>query len=245
MDDRKFGAKSSHCHVCGFEGEIKAITTDKKLVWHCPKCGNEDQSKMDIDPTFMEEQRKQYKKERRKVTRRNVLIIGLVVVIILLLLYRCTSGADRDWVIPNPPTHSLDPNAKDPTVVDKQAEIDKLNELMKKGEMTASINTSPVFYDGTSEGNLFIINKKENNYPQVVRIYKATKGINEDGSTNWELGDKIYESGLIPVGKSIEYAKLNVDLPKGEYTAIASVFGVTEETELGPVNIPLKISVKN
>ena len=34
------------CFECGFEGEIQIIDKDNKLIWHCPKCGNEDPHKM-------------------------------------------------------------------------------------------------------------------------------------------------------------------------------------------------------
>lgn len=45
----ELNTKSDYCQVCGFEGEIK-IVSDKhgKLVWECPNCQNQDESKMNV-----------------------------------------------------------------------------------------------------------------------------------------------------------------------------------------------------
>lgn len=45
----ELNTKSDYCQVCGFDGEIKVVqNADGKLVWQCPKCGCEDQTKMNI-----------------------------------------------------------------------------------------------------------------------------------------------------------------------------------------------------
>ena len=44
----ELNTKSDCCQVCGYEGEIKIINDDGKLVWECPKCGNRDQTKMNV-----------------------------------------------------------------------------------------------------------------------------------------------------------------------------------------------------
>jgi len=44
----ELNTKSDYCQVCGYDGEIKIVEKDGKLVWHCPNCGNEDQSKMNV-----------------------------------------------------------------------------------------------------------------------------------------------------------------------------------------------------
>ena len=40
--------KSDYCQECGFDGEIKIVKDAGKLVWKCPKCGNTDQSKLNV-----------------------------------------------------------------------------------------------------------------------------------------------------------------------------------------------------
>ena len=44
----ELNTKSDYCQVCGWDGEIQIIEKDGKLVWHCPRCGNEDQDKMNV-----------------------------------------------------------------------------------------------------------------------------------------------------------------------------------------------------
>ena len=40
--------KSDYCQVCGFDGEMRIVEEDGKLVWECPKCGNRDQAKLNV-----------------------------------------------------------------------------------------------------------------------------------------------------------------------------------------------------
>ncbi|MBR2721683.1 MAG: anaerobic ribonucleoside-triphosphate reductase [Clostridia bacterium] len=44
----ELNTKSDYCQECGWDGEIEIVEEDGKLVWRCPKCGNTDQSKMNV-----------------------------------------------------------------------------------------------------------------------------------------------------------------------------------------------------
>ena len=44
----ELNTKSDYCQVCGYDGEIKIVEEGGKLVWECPKCGNRDQSKLNV-----------------------------------------------------------------------------------------------------------------------------------------------------------------------------------------------------
>ena len=44
----ELNTKSDYCQVCGYDGEIKIVHDDGKLVWECPNCGNRDQDKMNV-----------------------------------------------------------------------------------------------------------------------------------------------------------------------------------------------------
>ena len=45
----ELNSKSDYCHVCGWDGEINIIEDEHgKLIWDCPNCHNQDQTKMNI-----------------------------------------------------------------------------------------------------------------------------------------------------------------------------------------------------
>ncbi len=44
----ELNTKSDYCQCCGYDGEIRIVEDDGKLVWECPKCGNRDQSKLNV-----------------------------------------------------------------------------------------------------------------------------------------------------------------------------------------------------
>lgn len=44
----ELNTKSDYCQVCGYDGEIRIVEEDGKLIWECPNCGNRDQKKMNV-----------------------------------------------------------------------------------------------------------------------------------------------------------------------------------------------------
>ena len=44
----ELNTKSDYCMNCGYDGEIKIIDENNKLIWECPNCGNRDQTKMNV-----------------------------------------------------------------------------------------------------------------------------------------------------------------------------------------------------
>lgn len=178
-------------------------------------------------------------KTTRRVWCRNALIVFLAVAIGWMLMVRFVPDAPVDPVGPTFNTN-IDDNIGDITQKDQQEEIDRLNQKLAEGYITFSINKSPVFASGTAAGNLNIINLEENNYPQVVELYMM------DGEGQ-VTDQQIYQSGVIPVGKAVETAKLNVDLSAGQYQVMAVIHAVNGETGevLGTVQTPLNITISN
>ena len=95
---------------------------------------------------------------------------------------------------------------------------EKLNEKVAEGMINISANTAPIFEDGSSEGNLMLVNESINNYPQKVQIVRN------------DTREQIYESGAIAVGSKIERAKLDVVLPAGTYECTAYFHNLDPET---------------
>ena len=138
----------------------------------------------------------------------------VIVIVILLLLRSCGAPAD------DPGGIEFDPSATEGgwDEADTDEIIAGLNEKVEEGMINISMNTSPVFADGTSEGSLMIVNEEVNNYPQVVEISRD------------DTGELIYKSGAIPVGSKIESAKLSVDLDPGTYKCTALFYNVDPDT---------------
>ena len=44
----EMNTKSDYCQVCGYDGEIKIVEEDGKLLWECPNCGNRDEHRMNV-----------------------------------------------------------------------------------------------------------------------------------------------------------------------------------------------------
>ena len=112
---------------------------------------------------------------------------------------------------------------------------EKLNEKVAEGMINISMNTAPIFEDGSSEGNLMLVNESINNYPQKVQIVRN------------DTGEQIYQSKAIPVGSKIERAKLDVDLPAGTYECTAYFHNLDPESGaiIGTAGAIINITIKN
>ena len=158
--------------------------------------------------------------EQKNNTVRNIIIgVAAVVaaVIIALLCFRSCSKEPVAAVDQPAETAAaaggleMDANAEEGGLVYRSKEEiqEELNRKVEEGMINISMNTAPVFENGTSEGNLLIVNNERNNYPQIVYIVRK------------DTGDEIYRSKGIPVGSKIENAKLDVALPAGTYECVA------------------------
>ena len=110
----------------------------------------------------------------------------------------------------------------------------KLNEQLEEGMINISMNTSPWFEDGASEGNLMIVNEAINRYPQKVQIIRN------------DTEEIIYTSGAIPVGSKIEAAALDVDLEAGTYECTALFHSLDESGNIiGSAGAIITITIKH
>ena len=112
---------------------------------------------------------------------------------------------------------------------------EKLNEKVAEGMINISMNTAPYFEDGTSEGNVMIVNENINLYPQQVEFIRN------------DTGEQIYQSKAIPVGSKIERAALDVALPAGTYECTAMFHNLDPDTGdiIGTAGAIITITIKN
>ena len=163
------------------------------------------------------------KNDNAKFKKTMGIVIGvlLVIAIILGLLRGCDGGKPIET-----PDDTTGPGIvyDDGAVVggwdeaDTDKIVENLNEKVEEGMINISMNTSPNFANGTSAGNLMIVNESINRYPQVVEI------------TRNDTNEVVYKSGAIPVGSKIETAKLSVDLDAGTYECTAMFYNVDLNT---------------
>ena len=111
---------------------------------------------------------------------------------------------------------------------------EKLNEKVAEGMINISMNTAPYFENGTSEGNVMIVNESINNYPQQVEFIRN------------DTQEIIYQSKAIPIGSKIERAKLDVELPAGTYECTAMFHNLDPETGdiIGTAGAIITITIK-
>lgn len=110
-----------------------------------------------------------------------------------------------------------------------------LDTVVEKGMFNASINPNPVFPDGKSEGDLCIENIKANHYYTKVAI------------TLTDGGETVFQSGGIKPDQNIEKAKLDKELSKGTYPAVAkfNIIDPQNLKDIGVVNINITITIQN
>ena len=163
----------------------------------------------------------------------------LVIIVILLLLRCCGSGESIGIDDESVPLGGIewDADAEEGGLTQRsEEEIQaELNKKVAQGMINISMNTSPVFENGTAKGNLLIVNSERNNYPQIVYIVRK------------DTGEEIYRSGGIPVGSKIERAALAVDLPAGTYECVAYFNSITPDTGaiLGTAGAEITITVQH
>ena len=175
------------------------------------------------------------KNEKKRIVRLTACILCVIIGFTCLLLFgvrRCRSektDPDNGFV--------MDDNAVEGgwNKVDEDKVRENLNASVEEGYINISMNTTPVFENGLSEGNLMIVNESINKYPQKVII------------TRNDNGDVIYESKGIPVGSKIEKAMLSEDLPAGTYECTAMFHNMNPDTgeSLGCAGAIIQITVKN
>lgn len=119
--------------------------------------------------------------------------------------------------------------------VDIEARKAELQNIVDRNMIAFSINTSPVFLNGTSKGNLLIENPGNNAKLLKVSIFLT------------ETNEEIYASKFLKPGTYIESVGLDKVLEKGTYNATAYFSAYDEETTefIGQVGAQITITVQN
>jgi hypothetical protein len=166
--------------------------------------------------------------------------VQAVIILLLILIIGALAGAVvkiyRDSH-PKTPEYEREITAKLGQLDGKsEAEIQaELNRVVEEGMLHISINTTPVFPDGKSEGNLEIENVPNNHYLMRVEIADS------------DNGDLLYSTKYIEPNSHIQSAALEKELAAGEYPATATfhAYDPNTLTEIGSTACEMLIYVLN
>lgn len=179
-------------------------------------------------------------KEKKQGSRKKIVKIGIAITVILILLLLLRScGGEVIEQLPDDVKEIINLGKEETEEgdikVNKEEIQEELNEEAMKSMLTISMNKVPVFENGKVKGNLNIVNDKNNYYNFFVEIY--LKGTDE----------LVYQSKIIEKGTYLEEAKLDKELGKGVYEAIAVFKAVHPENNTleGQANAEITITIKN
>ena len=165
--------------------------------------------------------------------KKRALIIAAILLLLILTIVVCyflfTKEDDNDLLYDDNATAGILPG------VDVDERRKELQNLLDRSMIAFSINTSPVFLNGTSEGNLLIENPGNN--AKLLRVSILIDDTNEE----------IYASRYLKPGTYIENVKLDKVLEKGTYNATAYFLAYEEVSGeyIGQTGAEITITVQN
>lgn len=165
----------------------------------------------------------------KKRTLTVILILLLLLLTVGICYFLFTQKDNKDLEYDDNATAGIMPG------VDVDERRKELQNLLDRSMIAFSINTSPVFLNGTSEGNLLIENPGNN-----AKLVKVSLVINK---TN----EEVYASKYLKPGTYIENVKLDKVLKKGTYDATAYFSAYDEETTeyIGRTGAQITLTVQN
>lgn len=163
----------------------------------------------------------------QKRPRRKIWVFLLVVIAFI--------GGALAWQTARP-QNRMEPNAvvgAMPGKTDEQIQ-EELNRKVEEKMIAFSINSHPVYPDGRTAGNILFENPSSNNKLTKMELYRD------------DTGEKIYETGLLRPGSYVPEAKLDQNLPVGDYTCTAYIYAyrLEDESYIGKVAAGITITVQ-
>ncbi|MEY8392398.1 hypothetical protein D3Z36_11420 [Lachnospiraceae bacterium] len=167
------------------------------------------------------------KRKKRLLAIAGILLLLLLTILICYFLF--TKKDNQNLEYDDNATAGILPG------IDIDERRKELQNLLDKSKIAFSINTSPVFLNGTSKGNLLIENPGNN--AKLLRVSILIDDTEEE----------IYASKYLKPGTYIENVKLDKVLEKGTYNATAyfSAYDETSGEYIGQTGAQIVIKVEN
>lgn len=169
------------------------------------------------------------KKKKRILAVSGVFLLLAATVVVCYFIFTKNNNAETGLIYDDNATIGIMPG------VDIEARRAELQNILDRSMIGFSINTSPVFLNGTSEGNLLIENPGNNAKLLQISIFMD------------DTNEEIYSSKYLKPGSYIESVRLDKVLEKGTYNATAYFSAYEEETGkyIGQVGAQITITVQN
>ena len=176
-------------------------------------------------------------KWRGKKTETGIILAAAFCVVVACVSIYTVSSIARQRPPQTEPASGLvaEANVKIGTLKNMEGRQEELDEIVKEGLITFSINATPSLQTGDSEANLLIENPPDNGTRFTVTI------------TRDDTGEEIYQSGYLDPEQYIDKTPLDVVLPKGEYPCTASFnsYRIKDSSYLGRAAAKITIYVLN
>lgn len=177
--------------------------------------------------------------KKKSSTKKWLLRIAALLLLLLLAiagLHQC--GYIRyPWEETSPVSGSVGGNIQEGTPgMTREELITAMQEKADKSKVSLKINARPIFEDGNSQGDLYIVNPVDNAYHMNVIIRLD------------DTNEVIYESGMMAPNQYIDKDTLLTKLDKGEHpaTAYMHIFDAEDlEHSINTSTASLIIQVKN
>ena len=181
------------------------------------------------------ERKAEYEKRQKRLKQIGAVLLTITIIIIIILLLKRCGGCYNDGQVDVRLNYEQNVEYGQLTTKSEEEIVDELDHVVAENMFNVSINATPEFIDGSSEGELDIENIPGNHFLMSVKI------------TLDDTGETIYHTGLIKPNYHISMAKLDRVLPAGEYPATAMFTAHDMETGdvEGNVNIKMTIYIDN
>jgi len=172
-------------------------------------------------------------------TRRNH--INMAVIILALVFCVAVLGGAGYFVYTNRTVEvqlpQLEPEARvqSGTLHDPAGRQAELDDMVREGMLTFSINATPVMENGRAEANLLIENPPDNGNRFTVSISRE------------DTGEELYQSGYLDPEQYIESVPLDRELPAGEYPCLAYIdaYRISDSAYIGRATARITLFVQN
>lgn len=167
--------------------------------------------------------------KRKKAALSVIGILLLLLITVAVCYFLFTKSSEEDLLYDGNATVGIMPG------VDLDERRAQLQEMLDRSMIAFSINTSPVFLNGTSKGNLLIENPGNN-----AKLLQVSIRIDD-------TEEEVYASKYLKPGTYIDSVKLDKVLEKGTYHATAYFSAYDEETQeyIGQTGAQITLTIQN